>query len=182
MAILDGRVALITGASRGIGKAIATRFAAEGAAVVLCASRMGAHDDLPGTLEDTVKDLQAATARHHGLQHSAGYGSRLGRAAAEGGKFRVEVEEPYAVNRYQYKGAQYQRAGRLPCRSQPQGFLRYGCRAGFGRVGVVLHQGLVLGRRGRSELSLILQLIVRQRPGVVQQAHYVLTCPACHKR
>jgi len=62
MGSLDGRVALITGASCGIGKAIATRFAAEGAAVVLSASRAGAHGDLAGTLEGAVAELSDAGA------------------------------------------------------------------------------------------------------------------------
>ena len=60
MSALTGRVALITGASRGIGFAIARRFAAEGAAVVLCASRMGAHGKLQGTLEGAVETINAA--------------------------------------------------------------------------------------------------------------------------
>jgi NAD(P)-dependent dehydrogenase (short-subunit alcohol dehydrogenase family) len=63
MAELEGRVAFITGASRGIGRAIAQRFAAEGAAVVVNASRMGAHGDLEGTLEETVKLVSDAGGR-----------------------------------------------------------------------------------------------------------------------
>ena len=52
--LLEGRRAVVTGASRGIGAAVAERFAAEGAAMALVARTRESHDHLQGSLEETV--------------------------------------------------------------------------------------------------------------------------------
>ena len=48
---LEGRVAIVTGASQGIGAAIAQRFSAEGAHVALCARREGPLAELAGAIQ-----------------------------------------------------------------------------------------------------------------------------------
>lgn len=58
---LLGRVAIVTGASRGIGAAIARRFAEAGAAVAVSARTETASDQrLPGTIHETAEAIRAA--------------------------------------------------------------------------------------------------------------------------
>lgn len=54
MGRLDGRTVLITGASRGIGAAVAQRAAAEGADLALTARTLDAHPTLAGSLQETA--------------------------------------------------------------------------------------------------------------------------------
>ena len=61
MGILDGKVAIVTGASRGIGAEIARRFGLEGAAVAVAArTTETGTSPLPGTIAETVEQIRAA--------------------------------------------------------------------------------------------------------------------------
>ena len=63
MSNLKDKTLFITGASRGIGLAIALRAARDGANVVVAAKTAGPHPRLPGTVYTAVEEIEAAGGR-----------------------------------------------------------------------------------------------------------------------
>ncbi|TET56648.1 MAG: NAD(P)-dependent oxidoreductase [Promethearchaeota archaeon] len=60
MSTLKGKTLFITGASRGIGKAIALRAAQDGANIAVVAKTKEPHPKLPGTVYSSVEDIESA--------------------------------------------------------------------------------------------------------------------------
>ena len=73
--MLAGKTALVTGSSRGIGRAIAQRLAAEGATVAVTArshtptpsTRAGVTEAIPGTIEETIALIEDAGGSAFGV-------------------------------------------------------------------------------------------------------------------
>lgn len=57
---LSGKTAFITGASRGIGKAIAIKLAKDGANIIVAAKTAKPHPKLPGTIYTACKEIEEA--------------------------------------------------------------------------------------------------------------------------
>lgn len=63
MSNLQGKTLFITGASRGIGKAIALRAAKDGANIIIAAKTSEPHAKLPGTIFTAAQEIEAAGGR-----------------------------------------------------------------------------------------------------------------------
>jgi citronellol/citronellal dehydrogenase len=61
--LFAGRVAMVTGSSRGVGKALALRLAAEGCDVVVAAKTVAPDPKLPGTIGETAREVEALGRR-----------------------------------------------------------------------------------------------------------------------
>jgi citronellol/citronellal dehydrogenase len=102
MADLKGKTLFITGASRGIGKAIALRAAADGANVVIAAKSAEPHPKLPGTIHTAAAEVEAAGGRALPLQvdvrDDARVASAVEEAVAHFGGLDVLINNASAIN------------------------------------------------------------------------------------
>jgi len=65
---LEGRVCLVTGASRGIGKGIALQLGEAGATVYITGRTLQNKPGVPGSLSDTAKEVEARGGKCHAVQ------------------------------------------------------------------------------------------------------------------
>ena len=98
---LSGRVAVVTGASRGIGKSLALRLAREGAAVTVAAKSEQSTDRLPGSIHDTADAIRAAGGRALAVaadvRDEAAIRNMIDRTIAEFGRLDILVNNAGAI-------------------------------------------------------------------------------------
>jgi len=101
---LEGRVALVTGASRGIGKGIAVELGVAGATVYLTGRSVTPQPGLPGTLGETVADIEklGGTAIALACDHADDKAVRavFDRIAADHGRLDLLVNNATAMDDY----------------------------------------------------------------------------------
>jgi len=97
---LEGKIAIVTGSSRGIGKVLALRLAQEGADIVVCA-RSQTQGELPGTIHETAKDVEAlgrrALALKLDLANDADIDAVVDRTHGEFGRIDILVNNAVIV-------------------------------------------------------------------------------------
>ena len=80
---LSGKTLFITGASRGIGREIALKAAADGANIVVAAKSAEAHAKLPGTIFSVAEEIVAAGGKALPLQLDVRDSASINAALAE---------------------------------------------------------------------------------------------------
>lgn len=102
MPSLAGKTIFITGASRGIGKAIGLRAARDGANVVVAAKTVEPHPALEGTIHTAAAEMEAAGGRALALQLDArdddAIAEAVARAAEHFGGIDVVVNNASAIS------------------------------------------------------------------------------------
>jgi citronellol/citronellal dehydrogenase len=98
---LHGRVALVTGASRGIGKALAIRLAQEGADVAVLAKSEQSTERLPGSIHETADAVRAlgrrAVALAADVRDDEAVRAAIERTVAELGRLDILVNNAGAI-------------------------------------------------------------------------------------
>ncbi|GAB3650898.1 Rossmann-fold NAD(P)-binding domain-containing protein [Glycomyces tarimensis] len=99
---LAGRAAFVTGASRGIGKAIAVALGAAGVKVAVFAKTGEPHPKLPGTVHETAAEIEKAGGRAlpiiGDLRDAEAVTEAVDRAAAEFGGLDICVNNASALD------------------------------------------------------------------------------------
>src|SRR5260370_10087119 len=98
---LSGRVAVVTGASRGIGKALAIRLAQEGADVAVASKSEQSTERLPGSIHETADAIRAtgrrALAIHTDVRDEDAIRNLIERTVAELGRLDILVNNAGAI-------------------------------------------------------------------------------------
>ena len=114
--LLEGRVAVVTGASRGIGAAIARAFAAHGAHLLLCARSEGV-DEVARELSSAERPVRAVRGDvsdpglRAGADHRGPQGARPARRAGEQRRHPAARPDRHDVGRADARAAGGERAG-----------------------------------------------------------------------
>jgi citronellol/citronellal dehydrogenase len=98
---LQGKTIFITGASRGIGKAIALKAAADGANIAVVAKTAEPHPKLPGTVYTAVEEIEAVGGRGLAcvtdIRHEEQLKEAVDKTVAEFGGIDVLVNNASAI-------------------------------------------------------------------------------------
>jgi citronellol/citronellal dehydrogenase len=99
---LRGKTLFITGSSRGIGKAIALRAAADGANIVIAAKTTEPHPTLPGTIHTAAEEVEAAGGKalplHLDVRDEQGVAQAVSTAVDHFGGIDILVNNASAIN------------------------------------------------------------------------------------